>query len=102
MNYDMKRSGEQIRLLRMRRGYTQEEIAGLLNIDRSYYSRIESGKRGCSVDMLVHLSSFLGVSLDYLAFGENHCDMTISMDRFQLKNDIITLISQLERFKDYL
>ena len=92
MNYDIKRSGERIRQLRMKQGYTQEETAELLNMDRSYYSRIESGKRGCSVDMLVHLSELLGVSLDYLVLGKDLCNAVATMDKAQLKEDIITLL----------
>ena len=102
MNYDTKRSGERIRQLRIHNGYTQEELSGLLNMDRSYYSRIESGKRGCSVDVLVHLSELLDVSLDYLVFGANRCNTITAADRSRLKEDIITLIDHLEKFRTAL
>ena len=69
----------------MTQGYTQEEVAEQLNMDRSYYSRLESGKRGCSVDMLVHLSTLFNVSLDYLVFGEDRRNITAATDRLQLK-----------------
>lgn len=87
----MKKSGERIRQLRIKQKYTQERIAEHLNIDRSYYSRIESGKRGCSVDMLVHLSELFGVSLDYLVLGDNQCDAIAVTERVQLKENISTL-----------
>lgn len=44
MNYDMKYSGERIRQLRIKSGFTQEKVANALNIDQSYYGRIETGK----------------------------------------------------------
>lgn len=47
MNYDMMRSGERIRQLRMEKGYTQDELATALNINRSFVSRIETGEKGC-------------------------------------------------------
>ena len=50
MQYDLVRSGTTIRQLRIQNGYTQENLAKMLNIDRSFFSYIESGKRGCSVD----------------------------------------------------
>ena len=59
MSYDMKQSGERIRQLRIKAGFTQEKIAQELNIDRSFYSRVESGKNGCSVDLLTQLSELL-------------------------------------------
>ena len=56
MYYDIKKSGTYIQKLRTQHGYTQEHLARLLNIDRSFLSRIESGKKGCSVDMLAQIS----------------------------------------------
>ena len=102
MGYDMKQSGKRIRQLRMTQGYTQEEVAEQLNMDRSYYSRLESGKRGCSVDMLVHLSTLFNVSLDYLVFSEDRRSITAATDRLQLKMDIVTLMQHLEKFKEAL
>ena len=45
MNYDIKKSGERIRQIRIKSGVTQEQVAGALNIDRSFYSRVEAGKK---------------------------------------------------------
>jgi transcriptional regulator with XRE-family HTH domain len=67
--YDMKKSGERIRQLRNKHGYTQEALAKKLGIDRSLLSHIEAGKRGCSVDLLVQLSEFFNVTLDLLVLG---------------------------------
>lgn len=65
MFYDMKQSGARIQQLRTQNGYTQEEFSKILNIDRSNLSRIESGKRSCSLELLVQLSSLFDVTLDY-------------------------------------
>ena len=66
MIYDIKQSGLRIRQLRLKSGFTQEKIAEALGVDRSFYSRIESGKKGCSVDLLIQFSELYHVSLDYL------------------------------------
>lgn len=71
MYYDTKQSGARIRQLRIENGYTQEALAKELDIDRSLLSHIESGKRGCSVDLLVRLSDFFTVSLDLLVLGKD-------------------------------
>ena len=52
MIYDIEKSGERIRQLRIHNGYTQEMIAQKLNIDRSFLSHVEARKKGCSVDLL--------------------------------------------------
>ncbi len=98
MYYDMKQSGERIRQLRIQNRYTQEELARILDIDRSYDSRIESGKKGGSVDLFVRLSDCFQVSLDYLVLGKKQGDSSVE----QLKSQIKGLIAHLEEFKDRL
>ncbi len=95
MNYDMKECGKRIRQLRIKNGYTQEKLAHILNIDRSFYSRIESGQKGCSVDLLVRLSECFQVSLDYLVLGKTQ--ETIDVKR--LKTQIEGLVAFLEDLK---
>lgn len=95
MYYDIKQSGERIRQLRIKNGYTQEKLAHNLNIDRSFYSRIESGQKGCSVDLLVRLSDCFQVSLDYLVLGKTQ--ETIDVKR--LKTQIEGLVVLLEDLK---
>lgn len=102
MAYDIKKSGARIRQLRIQGGYTQEKLAGVLNIDQSYYGRIETGKRGCPVDIFIQLSDLFGVSLDYLILGRSSSDATESADVTRLKSDIEELVERLERFKTSL
>ena len=99
MNYDMKRSGERIRRLRITNGLTQERLAEALNIDQSFYGRIETGKKGCSVDLFIQLSTLFDVSLDYLILGRYLNARPKEFDSTQLKSDIGELVDQLERFK---
>lgn len=99
MNYDMKRSGERIRQLRKEHGYTQEKLAQVLNIDQSFYGRIETGKKGCSVDLFIQLSVLFGVSLDYLILGRYLVDTPKKVDMVRLKNDISDLVNRLETLK---
>lgn len=99
MGYDVKRSGERIRHLRIKNGFTQEKAASILNIDRSFYNRIETGKKGCSIDLLVQLSDLFHVSLDYLILGRYSKDLIGSADSSQIKTDIEKLIAHLEQFK---
>lgn len=100
MSYDMKQSGERIRQLRLKNGLTQEGAAVALNIDRSFYSRIESGKKGCSVDLFVQISTLFKVSLDYLILGRHLATMLENSDTAQLKENIRELVAHLEQFKE--
>jgi transcriptional regulator with XRE-family HTH domain len=51
--------GDKIRIVREKRGYSQEQLAELMNINRSTISKIENGKFSITVDYLVRFSIFL-------------------------------------------
>jgi len=67
--YNTKESGNRIKELRRRKGITQETLAERLGISREFLGRVENGKSGASVDLLVTLSFIFNVSLDYLVLG---------------------------------
>ena len=69
MYYNTKASGARIRELRIAKNFTQDDLAEHMNVSRSFISLIESGKKGCSVDVLIVLSALFGVSIDYLVLG---------------------------------
>lgn len=98
MNYDVKESGNRIRQLRMDNGFTQEYVALALSIDRSFYNRIEMGKKGCSIDLLIQLSDLFHVSLDYLVVGKHSDTLQNTVEKAQLKKEMETLIAHLEKF----
>lgn len=51
--------GDKIRIVREKRGYSQEQLAELMNINRSTISKIENGKFSITVDYLVRFSIYL-------------------------------------------
>ncbi len=57
-NYRFK-LGDKIRQVREQRGYSQEQLADMMNINRSTISKIENGKFSITVDYLVRFSIFL-------------------------------------------
>ncbi len=99
MYYNIKQSGERIRQLRIQSGYTQETLAKKLNTDRSLLSHIEAGRRGCSVDLLVQLSHFFGLSLDFLILGKEE---NAVRERKALKSEIAALIKRMTALQEKL
>jgi transcriptional regulator with XRE-family HTH domain len=51
--------GKSLRLIREKRGYSQDYLANLMNVSRSTISKIENGKFSVSIDYLSKLSIFL-------------------------------------------
>lgn len=52
--------------LRKQKGYTQSDVAEILNISRSSLSRYEKGTRIPNIEILMQLSLLYDVSCDYL------------------------------------
>lgn len=58
---------ENLRVIREDRGYTQKQIAEILETTQQYYSDYENGKRDIPIRVYITLSKFYNVSIDYLA-----------------------------------
>ncbi len=57
---------ERIRGLREDKDLNQKQIADILNISQSTYSRYESGALDIPTEVLILLSKFYDVSIDYM------------------------------------
>ncbi|MBQ8858573.1 MAG: helix-turn-helix transcriptional regulator [Clostridia bacterium] len=57
---------KRIRDLREDRDYTQKELAAVLRCSQQVYSNYELGQRDIPTDILIKLSAFYGVSVDYI------------------------------------
>ena len=62
--------GARIREAREEAGMKQIELAEFLAIGKNQMYRIENGQTPCKTEYLFEISQLLGVSLDYLYFGE--------------------------------
>ncbi len=98
MYYNTKKSGARIRALRLAKKLDQIELAELLNVSHGYISRIESGSRGCSVDLLIQISEIFDTSLDYLILGKCR-DIP---NTAHIKGSIQALIEDLNQIKDMM
>lgn len=58
--------GQQIRRLREEKGLSQEEFAGLADIDRAYYGGIERGERNVAALNIIKIADALKVEVGKL------------------------------------
>lgn len=70
--YNLAESGKRLKELRNKKGeaYTQEKVAEEVGISREYLNRLETGKKGCSVDLLVIFAQYYDVTMDYITYGK--------------------------------
>lgn len=57
-DYRLKIAGE-IKAIREKRGYSQDELAEIMGVNRTTISKIENGKFSFSIDYLAKFSLFL-------------------------------------------
>ena len=81
----MSSLGVTIRRLRRERGLSQEALADLAHIDRSYMSGIERGHRNISVLNVARIAGALRVPIPELLYGhdapaDSFCDVAVAVD----------------------
>ena len=92
-NYNILTIAGRISHLRRQNNLTLDEAAQKLGIQRRSLSNIESGAKGCSIDLLVRIADTYGCSLDYLILGRD-------IDGKAAKLTLQTTIHELTRLWD--
>lgn len=77
--------GDNIKLYRNRKGVTQVQMAEALNIAQGTLAGWESGVRRPSLDLLVAVSQYLGVSMDTLLDLPSDAEMD---ELYSLREDV--------------
>lgn len=98
--------GENLRKIRELSGFTQEQIAKSVGIERSAYSNYEGGTREVPYDILERISNMFGCE-PFILFEENiQTDNEIMATAFRISdledNDLKEIASFKEIVKSYL
>lgn len=64
--------GERCRQARDASGYTQEQLAELIDVSTQFLSDAERGVTGMSVSTIIKLCTVLSVSADFILFGKTN------------------------------
>ena len=76
-----------IRQAREQQGYTREQFAEKLDVSVSYLAEVERGRTGISVKMLIRICDLLGLSADYVLFGEERKTDAMLLDKIHRIDD---------------
>ena len=93
MYFDPVETGKRIKGLRDKHELTQIEFAEKINVDRSFVSKMETGIKSPSIDLLVEIAVMFDVTTDYLLMGK-------SMDSRLSKEEVREMAERLFRFAD--
>lgn len=85
-----------IRKAREDAGYTREKFAELLDVSVSYMAEVERGRTGVSLKTLKAICNLLGLSADYLIFGEERDTDKAMLDKLhRLDDKYLPLVDEL-------
>lgn len=76
-----------IRKAREDQGYTREKFAEKLDVSVSYMAELERGRTGISVKMLIKVCNLLGLSADYVLFGDERAEDMKRLDAIHRIDD---------------
>lgn len=85
-----------IRKAREDAGYTRERFAELLDVSVSYLATVELGRTNVSLKTLRKICQVLGLSADYVLFGEERTEDGLLMDKLRrLDGKYLPLVTSL-------
>ena len=74
---------KRLRSMRMKRGFTQQQLADALNLALRSYQGYEGGTRSPSLYTLVNIVNILDVSIDYLLCRDDFLkSLGVSVDEY--------------------
>ena len=62
----LKRFGKNVKIERIKKDWTQEQFAEVMNVSQNYIANIECGKANMSLAKILELSKFLDTNLENL------------------------------------
>ena len=83
MNFSQK-----LQLIRKNKGYTQEELAGKLDVSRQAVAKWESGQVYPDISNLIQISKLFNVTVDYLVIDQE-CVVSCSDDKMSDINRLV-------------
>ena len=85
-----------IRKAREDAGYTRERFAELLDVSVSYLAEVERGRTNVSLKTLVNICNLLGLSADYLLFGQPRDEDGLLLEKLhRLDGKYLPLVTDL-------
>ncbi len=93
MYFDPAETGKRIKAIREAKGMTQMKFAEKLNISRSYMNKIEKGTKTASIDLLIEIAVYGGVTLDYLVLGQSLAAIQVK-ENIQLMRESLDILEQ--------
>ena len=67
----LKRFGKNVKIERIKKDLTQEQLAEIMDVSQNYIANIECGKANMSLGKVLELSNYMGVKISSLLIFED-------------------------------
>ena len=95
MNFNQDDFGKRIQELRKNKGMIQEDLAPDLYISIEHLKKLEKGKRRPSFELLVFISEYFDVSIDYLLTGKERISRQTKLKLDKVIADLASLSREM-------
>ena len=85
--YVTEEVGLRIKSLRKEKNMTQEELGAVFGSEASTICKIEKGLQAISIDYAMEISSFFGVTINYLLYGDQLIDDEVTSKFKSIPNE---------------
>ena len=96
MYFNQVEFSKRIKEERNRLKMTQEQLALELNISHVHMNRMETGKEGCSIDLLLELAEIFDVSTDYLLTGRLPSNSAVKLQLQGVMDHLEVILQKME------
>lgn len=90
-----KSLGNTVKKIREEKGLTQQQIADLIDMHRSNYSKVENGERELSIEAIGKIAKYFGMTIDQLVNFNGNLPAEITMEDKSLLEQV-RLIQELD------
>lgn len=92
-----KLRGERFKEIRSTHGYTQEQLANFLQIDRTLLAKFEKGERSLGVSVLEKACGLFGCSLLELESDKTYAPLAVAFRAKELTIDDMEAVSKIQK-----
>ena len=89
--------GERFKMIRSTHGYTQEQLANFLKIDRTMLTKFEKGERSLGISVLEKACDLFGCTLLELESSTPYVPLTVAFRAKELTADDMEAISKIQK-----
>jgi transcriptional regulator with XRE-family HTH domain len=87
--------GKTVKAIREEKGLTQQQLAELIHMHRSNYSKVESGERELSIEAVNTIARYFGMTIDQLVNFDGNVPQEVTVADKSLMEQV-KLIAELE------